>query len=58
MQGYMVTKWQTMQPNQDLDQKYMILNRLLQSRMPVVLALLKTGPQIDENLCEMNGKTA
>ena len=27
-------------------------------RMPVVLARLRTGPQIDEYLCEINGKTA
>ena len=58
MQGFMVTKWQTMLPNQDLNQKYMVLNLLLQSRMPVVLARLRTGPQIDGNLCGIIGKTA
>ena len=60
MQGYMVTKWQTMLPNQDLNQKYMILilNLLVQSRMPAVLTRLKTGAQIDRNLCEMNERTA
>ena len=58
MQEFMVTKWPTMLPNQDLDQKYMVLNLLLQSRMPVVLARLRTGPQLDENLCGINGKTA
>ena len=34
------------------------LERLLQSRMPAVIARLRTGPQTDENLCEMNGRTA
>ena len=60
MQGYMVTKWQTtgMWPNQDLNQKYMVLNLLLQFRMLVVSARLRTGPQIDGNLCGINGKTA
>ena len=41
-----------------VNQKYMVLNRLLQSGMPAVLARLRTGPQIDENLCGMNGRTA
>ena len=36
---------------------YMVLNFLLQSRMPAVLARLRTGPQIDGNLCGMNGRT-
>ena len=27
-------------------------------RMPVVLARLRTGSQIDKNLCGINGKTA
>ena len=58
MQGFMVTKWPTMLPKQDLDQKYMVLNLLLQSRMPVVLARKRTGPRIDGNLCGINGKTA
>ena len=31
---------------------------LSQSRMPVVLARLRTGPQIDRNLCGIDGKTA
>ena len=31
---------------------------LLQSSTPFVLARLRTGPQIDGNLCEINGKTA
>ena len=31
---------------------------LLQSRMPAVLARLRTGPQIDRNLCGMIGKIA
>ena len=31
---------------------------LLQSRMPAVLARLRTGPQICGNLCGMNGRTA
>ena len=31
---------------------------LLQFRMPVVLARLRTGPQLDGNLCGINGKTA
>ena len=31
---------------------------LLQSRMPVVLAQFRTASQIDENICEINGKTA
>ena len=44
MQGYMVTKWHSMKPNQDLNQKCMILNVLLQSRLPAVLARLRTGP--------------
>ena len=56
MQGYMATKWQTIEPNQDLNKKCM--NLLLQSRMPAVLALLRTSPQIDGNLCGMNGRTA
>ena len=43
---------------QDLNQKCMVLNLLLQYRMPFVLARLKTGPQIDRNLREINGKTA
>ena len=30
---------------------------LLQSRMLAVLALLRTGPQVDGNLCGMNGRT-
>ena len=51
----MVTKWQT---TQDLNQKYMVLNLVLQSRMPAVLARLRTGPQIDGNLSGMNGRTA
>ena len=58
MQEYMVTKWQTMLPNQNLNQKYMVLSLLLQSRMPVMLARLRSGPQIDGNLCGINGKTA
>ena len=41
-----------------LNQKYMVLNFLSQSRKPDVLARLRTGPQIDGNLCGMNGKTA
>ena len=45
--GVLVTKWQTILPNQDLNQKFMVLNLLLQSRMPVVLARLRTDPQID-----------
>ena len=54
----MATKWHTMMPNQDLNQKCMSLNRLLQSRMPVVLARLRTGPhQIDGNLCGIIGET-
>ena len=44
--------------NQDLNQKCMVLNLLLQSRMPVVLARLRTDPQIDGNLGGINGKTA
>ena len=36
----------------------MVLNLLLQSRMPVVLARLRTDLQIDGNLCGINGKTA
>ena len=43
MQEYMVTKCHTMQPNQDLNQRYMVLNLSLQSRMPAVLARLRTG---------------
>ena len=31
---------------------------ILQSHMPVVSARLRTGPQIDGNLCGLNGKTA
>ena len=58
MPGYMVMKWQTIQPNQDPNQKCIVLNLLLQSRMPVVLARLRTGPQIDGKLCGINGKTA
>ena len=58
MQGYIATKWQTLHPNQDLNQKYMVLNRSLQSRLPAVLARLRTGPQIGGNLCGMNGRTA
>ena len=54
----MATKWQTILPNQDLNQKCMALNLLLQSRMPVVLGRLRTGPQIDVSLCGINGKTA
>ena len=50
MQGFMVTKWPNMKPNQDLNQNCMVLNLLLQSRMPVVLARLRTDPQIDGNL--------
>ena len=42
MQGYMVTKWQTMSPNQDLNQNCMVLNLLLQSCMPAVLTRLRT----------------
>ena len=38
--------------------KCLVLNLLLQSRMPVVLARLRTGPQIDGDLCGINGKTA
>ena len=38
--------------------KNMVLNVLLQFRMPAGLARLRTGPQIDGNLCGMNGKTA
>ena len=58
MQGFMVTKWPIMWPNQDLNQKCMVLNLLLQSRMPVVLARLRTDPQIDGNLGGINRKTA
>ena len=58
MQEYMVARWQAMKPNQDLNQKYMVLKLLLQFRIPVVLARLSNGPQIDENLCGINGKTA
>ena len=58
MQGYIVTKWQTMFPNKDLNQKYMVLNVLLQFCMPAVLARLWTGPQIDGNPCGMKGRTA
>ena len=58
MQGYMVTKWQTMSPNQDLNQKYIVLNVVLLLLMPAVLARLRTGQQIDGNLCGMNGRTA
>ena len=36
----------------------MVVNILLQSRMPIVFAQLRTGPQIDENLCGINVKTA
>ena len=36
----------------------MVLNLLLQSRMPAVLARLRTGPQVDRNLYGMNGRTA
>ena len=46
------------QLNQDLNQKYLALSLILQSRMPAVLARLRTGQQIDGNLCGMNGKTA
>ena len=59
-----VKDWSTdRSTDQDLNQNYMVLNLLLQSRMPVVrmpvvLARLRTGPQIDGNLCGMNGKTA
>ena len=35
-----------------------VLNLVLHYRMPVVLARLRNGPQIDENLCGINGKTA
>ena len=35
-----------------------VLNLLLQSRMPAVLERLKTGPQIDGNLCGMNERAA
>ena len=48
---------QTMSPNRDLNQKYMIMNLSLQSRMPVVLARLRTGSQIDGNLSVINKKT-
>ena len=58
MQGYMRAKWHTMEPNQDLNQKYMFLNLLLQLRVPVVLARLRTGQQIDGNLCRINRNTA
>ena len=34
----------------------MVLNLLLQSRMPVVLARLRNGPLIDRNLCGTNEK--
>ena len=34
----------------------MVLNLLLQSRMPVVLARLRTDPQIDGNLGGINEK--
>ena len=34
----------------------MVLNLLLQSRMPVVLARLRTDPQIDGNLGGINRK--
>ena len=40
------------------NQKCMVLNLLLQSGMPVVLARLRTDPQIDGNLGGINGKTA
>ena len=36
------------------NQKYMVLNLLLQSCMPVVLTRLRTGPQIHGNLCGIN----
>ena len=36
----------------------MVLNLLLQSRMPVELAQLRSGPQVDGNFCGINGKTA
>ena len=39
-----VTKRQTIQPNKNLNQKCMVLNLLLQSRMRVVLARLRTDP--------------
>ena len=39
-----------MQPNQDLNQKCMVLNLLLQSRMLIVLARLRTDPQIDKSM--------
>ena len=58
MQGYMVTKWQTIYSNQDLNQKCVVLNLLLQSCMPAVLARLRTDSQMDGNLCGINGKTA
>ena len=35
----------------------MVLNLLLLSRIPVVLARLRTGPHIDGNLCGINGKS-
>ena len=54
----MVTKWQTMSPNQDLNQKYIVLNVVLLLLMPAVLARLRTGQQIDGNLCGMNGRIA
>ena len=42
----------------DLNQKYMVLSLLLQSRMPAVSTRLRTDPQIDGNLRGINGKTA
>ena len=38
--------------------KYMVLNLLLQSRMPAELKQLRTGPQINRNLCGMIGRSA
>ena len=38
--------------------QYMVLNLLLQPRMPAMLARLRTVPQVDENLCGINGRTA
>ena len=38
--------------------KYMVKNLLLHFYMPAVLARLRTGPQIDGNLCGRNGKIA
>ena len=58
MQGYMVIKWAGYVAKSESKSKLHGPNLLLQSCMPVVFAQLKTGPQIDGNLCEINEKTA